>query len=115
MRAAVEPGDLVTLNYFLMMSGIPIANLAGNTQWAAGPFTVDNRTGTVQGPELAPLTAQFTGVPREHDGSNAFELTLAFSEEPHMSYRTIGEKLLTVSGGSLTRALPSLASSGQQG
>ena len=53
----------------------------------------------------AALTASFSSVPPEHDGSTAFTLTLAFSEEPTgLSYRTVQESLFAVMGGQVTKA-----------
>lgn len=48
-----------------------------------------------------PLTASLSGPP-EHDGRTAFKLTLTFSEEVSMSYRTVRERLFTVSGAAIT-------------
>ena len=47
-----------------------------------------------------PLTASWSGPP-EHDGRTAFKLTLTFSEEVTMSYRTVRERLFTVSGATI--------------
>ena len=63
-------------------------------------------TGTVtDAASAAALTASFSSVPPEHDGSTAFTLQLAFSEEPPgLSYRTVQESLFTVTGGGVTKA-----------
>ena len=59
-------------------------------------------TGTIRG---APLTASFSNVPTEHDGSGSFELRFHLSEEPAgLSYRTVHNGLFDVSGGSIGRA-----------
>ena len=52
-----------------------------------------------------PLTAAFSEVPSEHDGSSAFELNFTLSEEPAgLSYRTVQNGLFTVTDGSIARA-----------
>ena len=54
---------------------------------------------------VVPLTARFSSVPDEHDGSEAFELEFRLSEEPRgLSFRTVQNGLFTVTGGSITRA-----------
>ena len=54
---------------------------------------------------VVPLTATFSSVPDEHDGSEAFELEFRLSEEPRgVSFRTVQNGLFTVTGGSITRA-----------
>ena len=52
----------------------------------------------------SPLTAEFTGVPDEHDGSSAFTFRLAFSENIRNSYRKLRDDLLSATGGTVTRA-----------
>ena len=47
-----------------------------------------------------PLTASLSGPP-EHDGRTAFKATLTFSEEVSIKYRTVREKLFTVSGATI--------------
>ena len=62
-------------------------------------------TGTVSDPGPAPLTGSFSGAPPEHDGTNAFVLNLAFSEEPDgLSYKTVRDTLFTVTGATVERA-----------
>ena len=53
---------------------------------------------------LAPLTAEFNGVPAEHDGERAFSFTLAFSEEVKLSFRTLRDVSLRVGHGRVTKA-----------
>ncbi len=54
---------------------------------------------------LAPLTAEFSGLPAEHDGSSAFTFTLTFSEDVGgLSYTTLRDSAFEVSGGSVTKA-----------
>ena len=52
----------------------------------------------------APLTAEFTGVPAEHDGASAFTFRLAFSEDIRNGYRRVRDDLLSATGGTVTRA-----------
>ena len=62
-------------------------------------------TGTVSEPGAAPLTGSFSGAPAEHDGTNAFLLTLAFSAEPAgLSYKTVRDALFTVTGATVEKA-----------
>ena len=54
---------------------------------------------------LAPLTAEFSGLPADHDGSSAFTFTLTFSEDVGgLSYTTLRDSAFQVSGGSVTKA-----------
>ena len=59
-------------------------------------------TGTIRNRPVAPLTASFSGVPAEHDGSE-FTVDLTFSEGPDGGYRDV-QKAVKVSGGSINRA-----------
>ena len=48
---------------------------------------------------------EFTHAPSTHDGSSAFELRLAFSHEPRgYSWRTVKDRLFTVTGGTIEKA-----------
>ena len=59
----------------------------------------------IAGPPVTPLTASFSEVPAEHDGSSAFTLKLTFSDEPDgLGFRTVRDNLFTVSGGTVVRA-----------
>ena len=52
-----------------------------------------------------PLTASFSNVPAEHDGTRAVELEFRLSEEPPgLSFRTVHNGLFDVSGGTIKRA-----------
>ena len=56
-------------------------------------------------PKPEPLTATFSGVPAEHGGAGtSFSFELAFSENVKLSYVTLRDEALEVSGGSATRA-----------
>ena len=52
-------------------------------------------------PEGDPLTASFSNVPDDHDGSD-FHVDLTFSEGPDVGYRDV-QKAVKVSGGSINR------------
>ena len=88
--------------------GAPRAVCTADGRALTGPLAL-----TVPGPAgaqpaargLAPLTGSFSGTPPEHDGNNAFTVTLAFSEAPAgLSYRTVRDALFTVTGGRVTGA-----------
>ena len=49
------------------------------------------------------LTAEFRNVPPEHDGSNGFTFRLAFSEAPQVTFRTLRNRALSASGGTVQR------------
>ena len=51
-----------------------------------------------------PLTAEFEGLPSEHDGETAFRFRIAFSEEVAVSAAAMRDDALTVSGGTVTGA-----------
>ena len=53
---------------------------------------------------LPPLTASFSSVPGEHDGSSAFTFRVAFSADLNISYVTLRDQALTVSGGTAKKA-----------
>ena len=59
-------------------------------------------TGTIRNSEIQPLTATFEDVPAAHDGS-AFTFRMAFSEDIGISYRSLREDALAVTGGRVTR------------
>ena len=61
-------------------------------------------TATVAGPQPDPITAAFSGMPEEHNGSE-FTFDLAFSENVKAGFRRIRDKAFTLSGNSkVTRA-----------
>ena len=51
-----------------------------------------------------PLTAEFEGLPSEHDGRTAFRFRIEFSEEVAVSAAAMRDEALTVSGGTVTGA-----------
>ena len=74
-----------------------------------GGYTVDTGANTAQGvvesDDIEPITARFTQVPTEHDGSTAFLAQFEFSHEPQQfSYRTVRDALFEVGGGRIGKA-----------
>ena len=59
-------------------------------------------TGTIHNSEIQPLTATFEDVPAAHDGT-AFTFRMAFSEDIGISFRSLREDALAVTGGRVTR------------
>ena len=59
---------------------------------------------TVMDDDRAPLTAEFQDAPASHNGEDAFTLRIAFSEAVAVSYRTLRDQALEVTGGRVTRA-----------
>ena len=59
---------------------------------------------TVMDDDRAPLTAEFQDAPESHNGEDAFTLRIAFSEAVAVSYRTLRDHALEVTGGRVTRA-----------
>ena len=60
---------------------------------------------TIPGPpDDIPLTASFSGVPTEHDGSAPFTFRLQFSEPVGVGYKTLRDVALSAAGGTVKRA-----------
>ncbi len=72
---------------------------------AGGPLS-DPVDGVAAEPATAaePLTAEFRGLPSEHDGRTAFRFRIEFSEEVAVSAAAMRDEALTVSGGAVTGA-----------
>ena len=51
-----------------------------------------------------PLTASFSSVPTEHDGTNEFTFALTFSEEPKVKFSVLRDGALSTTGGTVTKA-----------
>ena len=73
---------------------------AATSAVAASTPPVDDDDGEQQ---ATLLTASAHDVPSSHDGSAGFEFELHFSPEPSISYRTLRDHALTVTGGELTK------------
>ena len=59
------------------------------------------------------MTASFQGLPATHDGSTMFQFELRFSEQVRLSYQTLRDNMLTVTGGQVSSAgVPSATVSG---
>ena len=86
---------------------------AGATCDADGRRFAGGLSLTVSGPENEepapvvpdPITATWSNVPDEHDGTEPFDLQLAFSANPKgFSYRGIAASVVDIHGGSIDRA-----------
>ena len=61
--------------------------------------------GVVESEDLEPMTARFTRVVDEHDGSSAFLLRFEFSHVPaKYSYKTVRDRLFDVTDGTIEKA-----------
>ena len=57
-------------------------------------------------PQRSGPTARFSDLPATHDGEKPFTVKLGFSAEPRgLSYKTVRDSLLEVTGGTVTKAL----------
>ena len=73
------------------------ATIMGTSDGGTGPREVPERTGP---------TASFSEVPATHDGEKPFTVKLSFSAKPRgLSYKTVRDSLLEVTGGTVTGAL----------
>ena len=73
------------------------ATIMGTSDGGTGPREVPERTGP---------TASFSEVPATHDGEKPFKVKLSFSAKPRgLSYKTVRDSLLEVTGGTVTGAL----------
>ena len=61
-------------------------------------------TGTIRNRTVALLTARFENMPSEHAGEGTFTFGLTFSEEVTLSYKTLRDAALNVSGGAVRKA-----------
>ena len=97
-EVTVQPGgnDPVTL----ARAELPACGQSGSICTSDGRALEGELSATVAGPPVA-FTASLSGVPAEHDGATAFNLTLTFSEEVSMSYVTVRDNLFTVTGGTI--------------
>ena len=60
-------------------------------------------TGTIRNRRVEPLTASFSGMPTEHDGSS-FTFELEFSENVEAGFRKIRDRAFTLDEADITRA-----------
>ena len=61
-------------------------------------------TAAVTAAPADPLTASLENAATSHDGQTAFTFELRFSEEVKLSYKTLRDHVLTVTGGTVTKA-----------
>ena len=81
-----------------------IFNTGASTATRTAPPTPEP-TSEPTPPPPAPLTAEFQSVPAGHNGSDAFTLTLRFSEHiPDLGYRTVRNHVLQLTNGGVTQA-----------
>ena len=80
------------------------ALIMGTRDGGAGIGTRD--VGDVGGVQLTGPTASFSDLPATHDGEKPFTVKLSFSAKPRgLSYKTVRDMLLEVTGGTVTKAL----------
>ena len=98
---AVSEGDAVTVDYTAPTgeSAARLQDLAGN---AAASFSGLDAGNDTQAADQ--LTASAHDVPGSHDGSTVFTFELRFSENFHLSYKTLRDHAFTVTGGEVTGA-----------
>ena len=78
---------------------IKAVNPQGVSTWSRHAKAI---TPAAPAPEPTPLTADFVGMPAEHDGENGFRFRVAFSENIGISFRALREDAFSVSGGRVT-------------
>ena len=98
---AVSEGDAVTVDYTAPMgeSAARLQDLAGNVAASFSGLDAGNDTQAAD-----QLTASAHDVPGSHDGSTVFTFELRFSENFHLSYKTLRDHAFTVTGGEVTGA-----------
>ena len=92
-RACGEPGAVCTADGRALSAGVAAV--------VRGPEAVQEQQ---QEPETPALTASFSGMPPEHDGASAFTFEFAFSADLAISYVTVRDSVLGVTGGAVTQA-----------
>ena len=122
--ASGDDGDepnAAAVSYSLLGRGISNANVAydaetGKVVMRVGGSTDKSTRGgtTLTGFETPELTAEFTRVPRSHNGSSDVVFRLIFSENPPLSYKTLRDHAFTVTGGSVKKASRVYTSSNQR-
>ena len=61
-------------------------------------------TAAVAGPPAAPLTVRLENEATSHDGTGTFTFELRFSEDVKLSYKTLRDHSLTVTGATVKKA-----------
>ena len=69
-----------------------------------GGSKIGSATVTIVAGAAPPLAARFAGMPTTHDGAAAFTFELRFSEDVRVSYKTLRDTALDVTGGSVAKA-----------
>ena len=92
----IAPGSDATGQVTVTVPEGVATDTAGNANTASAAFSIAL-------PER--FTARFEGLPETHDGRNAFSFELHFSEDIEgLSFRTVRDALLDVSGAEVTKA-----------
>ena len=86
-----------------------VATDAGKTIKVRVSFTDDGGTeeslvSAATAEVSVPLTANFEGVPAEHDGLSVFTFRVRFDPEPRVSYKVLRDESFQVTGGAVRRA-----------
>ena len=100
----VEPSGVGDVT--IELAGRRACGTAGAICTADGKVLSTTLTATVKGPaalSVAPLTAEFVGMPPEHDGTE-FTFRVQFSEDPAVSYKVLKSGAFEVTGGTITGA-----------
>ena len=85
--------------------GSPNAVCVGGRPLAQAAEATVLGTSSTEPPSEVPLTASYSNVPAEHDGTSPFELRFRLSAAPAgLSYRTVHNGLFDVTGASIGRA-----------
>ena len=75
--------------------------------WSVTNNTAESQqadTDTEPQQEATPLTAVFQNILESHDGSSQFRIRILFSEDIGISYKTLRDHVLTVTGGNVVNA-----------
>ena len=105
----VEPSGVGDVT--IELAGRRACGTAGAICTTDGKVLSTTLTATVKGPAalsvgtlaVVPLTAEFVGMPPEHDGTE-FTFRVQFSEDPAVSYKVLKSGAFEVTGGTIAKA-----------
>ncbi len=108
-KFALTPAGVLTFRTAKDFEGPDDANADGNYEVTVrvtdGANPVDAALVVRLSDAIELLTASFAKIPESHDGSNAFEFEIHFSDEPKgLSYKTVRDALFDVVNGTVTKA-----------